>query len=283
MEIAVAMLRKTLDNIATYNSFHQLFHFSRKDLQSDYYFIFKSEVERANLLQQQLFELAQTMSGQFSFIPESSKPFLSGEIKGEALSSFCAKKLDWCVEVSKEAADDYQRLIKKAQENNLISDNLPDLARQGIFLQLILWSKPIIDAGLIDFSLIQKLKDDFECWFEKNDNCLGWFHGNIVDDLIVSKNDIYLFNFSLVPRMGKNYYDFLRSLNSIFLKFLQEKRVIPIERWIKKYLSHIPQKEIKLVMALEALKMLGQNILYHSVEDNLKEQKIILRFVKREW
>jgi len=157
------------------------------------------------------------------------------------------------------------------------------------FSRLNIWSKPVVDAGLIDFSFVQQLKKEFlKVIAKKGENFFGWFHGNIIGDhIIVSDKDIYLLDLNSVPRIGKGYYDFLRALNFMFLKVENEKQMVAsILKWKKQYLSEFDEDEVKLVFAFKNIGILGWDILYHNVEyvkgSFEAKKRLALRFIRQE-
>ncbi len=153
-----------------------------------------------------------------------------------------------------------------------------------------LWSKPIIDAGLIDFSLVQQIKKEFEDVInQKGKEFFIWSHGNIIGDhLIVSGKDIYLLDLNAVPRVGRGYYDFLHALDFMFLKSEDEEKVFTsIPGWIKQYLSGFDEDEVKLVFAFRNIGILGWDIIHEKVEylkeDLEKKKQLALKFIRREY
>lgn len=241
-----------------------------------------------------LLEAAKAIENKLSFkvpaiVKEGEGWILLEEIKGKSLNDFYGDMPDWCVETSKKVADDYQLVIQEIQK----TQNLGNLLAEGqewLFSRLNLWSKPIIDAGLIDFSLVQQLKREFEEVIErKGEKFFQRVHGNIIGDhLIVSGENIYLLDLNAVPRAGRGYHDFLRALDFMFLKSEDEEKVfVSIPRWIKQYLSGFDEDEVKLVFAFRNVGILGWDILKHKAEEgkgNIERKKqLALKFIRREY
>lgn len=244
--------------------------------------------------QVELLKTAKAIENQLCFkVPKIVKNgkgwILLKEIQGQLLNDFYREKPDWCVEMSKKIADDYQKVIREIQKKQ----NLGDLINEGqkwLFSRLNLWSKPIVDAGLIDFSLVQQLKKEFgDIISRKGENFFSWVHGNIIGDhLIVSGEDIYLLDLNAVPRAGRGYHDFLRALDFMFLKSEDEEKVFSsISKWTKQYLSEFDENEVKLVFAFRNIGILGWDILKHKAEEgrgNIERKKqLALKFIRREY
>lgn len=249
---------------------------------------------RIDPFQIRLFELAKEMESQLCFkVPAILKSgddwFLMEYIEGAPLNDFYVGKPDWCVRVSKEIVDSYQLLIAEMLRRQPIG-NLLDDGKKWLFSRLGLWSKPIVDAGLIDFSLVQELEREFRGVIAQKDETLfGWSHGNIIGDhILVSGNDLYLFDLNIVPRAGRGYHDFLRALDFMFLKSSNEQEIFEsIPRWVRQYLSEFDENEVRLIFAFRFVGILGWDILHNRVEyvkGNLEKKKgFALRFIRREW
>ena len=242
----------------------------------------------------QLFKTAKTIESRLCFkvpaiINQGEGWILLEEVRGKLLNNFYDSKTNWCVENSKKIADSFQLVIQELQKTRSFGKLLPE-GQEWFFSRLNMWSKPIVDAGLIDFSLVQQLKKDFEAVIsEKGKDFFGWFHGNIIGDhIIVSGEDIYLLDLHAVPRAGKGYHDFLRALDFIFLKTKNEDQVFnSIPGWIKQYLSDYNETEVKLVFAFRNIGILGWDILQHKAEEgqvNIENKKqLALKFINREY
>ena len=250
---------------------------------------------RIDNFQVQLLKAAKLIESQLYFkIPTIIKQgegwILLEEVKGQFLNEFYDKKPDWCVEVSKKIADSYQLVIQEIQRSQSLGSLLAD-GQEWLFSRLNLWSKPIVDAGLIDFSLVQQLKREFEETISrKGKNFFGWVHGNIIGDhIIVSGEDVYLLDLNAVPRAGRGYHDFLRSLDFMFLKTENEERVFAsVPMWMKQHLSEFDEAEVRLVFAFRNIGILGWDILHHNVEYTAGDleatkKQLALKFIKREY
>lgn len=245
-------------------------------------------------LQAELLKAAKAIESKLSFkVPTLAKEgddwLLLKEIEGQYLNDFYREKLDWCVEVSKKIADDYQLVIQELQKRQSLGGLLAE-GQEWLFSRLNLWSKPIIDAGLIDFSLVQQLKKEFEEVIgRKGEEFFQWAHGNIIGDhLIVSGENIYLLDLNSAPRAGRGYHDFLRALDFMFLKSEDEEKIFAsIPKWMKQYLSEFDEKEIKLVFAFRNIGILGWDILEHKAEEGMgnieRKKQLALKFIRREY
>lgn len=249
---------------------------------------------RIDPFQTQLLKTAKLMESQLYFkvptiIKQSENWILLEEVEGQFLNDFYDKKPDWCVEVSKKIADSYQLVVQEIQKEQNLGNLLAD-GQEWLFSRLNLWSKPIVDAELINFSLVQQLKKEFEeVIARKGEDFFSWVHGNIIGDhIIVSGEDIYLLDLNAVPRAGKGYHDFLRALDFMFLKAENEEQTFAsIPKWMNQYLSEFDETEVKLVFAFRNIGILGWDILHHKVEyikGNLETKKrLALKFIKREY
>ncbi|HRZ33993.1 MAG TPA: hypothetical protein P5548_03805 [Candidatus Moranbacteria bacterium] len=249
---------------------------------------------RIDPFQTQLLKTAKQMEAQLYFkvpaiIKQGESWILLEEVEGQFLNDLYDKKPDWCVEVSKKVADSYQLVIQEVQKTQSLGNLLAD-GQEWLFSRLNMWSKPIVDAGLIDFSLVQQLKQEFEEVINrKGKNFFGWVHGNIIGDhILVSGEDIYLIDLNAVPRAGRGYHDFLRALDFMFLKAENEEQMFAsIQKWMKQYLSEFDEAEVKLVFAFRNIGILGWDILHHKVEytkgDIEAKKQLALRFIKREY
>ena len=244
--------------------------------------------------QVRLFRVAKSIESRLRFkVPAIIKHgegwFLMEEVAGHPLSDFYGKRPGWSVEMSKIVADDYQWVIAEALKSQSLGDLLAD-GQKWLFSRLGLWSRPIIDAGLIDFSLVQKIEREFrEAIARKGEAFFGWSHGNIIGDhVFVSGKDLYLLDLNAVPRAGRGYHDFLRALDFLFLKSSNEAELFKsILAWIRQYLSEFDENEVKLVLAFRCIGILGWDILEKKVEylvgDAERKKQFALRFIKREW
>jgi tRNA A-37 threonylcarbamoyl transferase component Bud32 len=249
---------------------------------------------RIDPFQVQLLKTAKQIETQLYFkvpaiIRQSEGWILLEEVDGQFINDFYDKKPDWCVEVSKKVADSYQLVIQEVQKTQPLGNLLVD-GQEWLFSRLNMWSKPIVDAGLIDFSLVQQLKTEFEeVIAKKGDSFFGWVHGNVIGDhILVSGEEVYLIDLNAVPRAGRGYHDFLRALDFMFLKASDEEQMFTsIQRWMKQYLSEFDEAEVKLVFAFRNIGILGWDILHHNVEytkgDVEAKKRLALKFINREY
>lgn len=250
------------------------------------------KIGRIDPFQVLLFGLAKEMESKLCFkVPVILKSgdgwFLMEYIEGVPLNDFYDEKPGRCVRVSKEIADSYQVLIAEMLRRQSIG-NLFEEGREWLFSRLGLWSKSIVDVGLIDFSLVQKLEHEFrEVIARKGQEFFEWSHGNVIGDhILVSGNDFYLLDLNVVPRAGRGYHDFLRALDFMFLKSSDEQGIFEsIPRWVRQYLSEFDENEVRLVLAFRFIGILGWDILHNQAEyvrGNLKEKKeLALQFIRR--
>ena len=262
-----------------------------KDNQENFFILKTGKIDP---FQVQLFQVAKSLESKLSFkvpviIKQGDGWILFEQIEGKSLNEFYEEKPGWCVEMSKKIADDYQLVIRELQKTQPLGNLLAE-GQEWLFSRLSMWSKPIIDAGLINFSLVQQIKRELEkAISQRGENFFGWVHGNIIGDhIIVSGNDVYLVDLNVVPRAGKEYHDFLRALDFMFIKTRDEEKVFKaIPGWIKQYLSDFDRDEIKLVFAFRNIGILGWDIIKHKAEEgngNIERKKhLALRFIKREY
>lgn len=265
--------------------------FKVKDNQDTLFILKTGNIEP---LQIQLFQIAKLLENKLAFkVPAIIKQgvgwILFEYIDGKPLNDFFEEKQDWCIKVSKKISDDYQLVVQELQKTQLLGNLLAD-GKEWFFSRLNMWSKPIIDAGLIDFPLIQQLKKEFEEIINKNDaDFFGWVHGNIIGDhILVSDENLYLLDLDVVPRIGGKYYDFLRSLDFAFIKSKDEEKVFKsIPKWMKQYLANFSEMEIKLVFAFRNIGILGWDMIHCKAEDgkeNVERKKqLALKFIRREY
>lgn len=249
---------------------------------------------RIDPFQVQLLKTAKLIEAQLYFkvpaiIKQGEGWILLEEVEGQFLNDFYDKKPDWCVEASKKVADSYQLVIAETLKTQMLGDLLVD-GQEWLYSRLNMWSKSIVDAGLLDFSVIQQLKTEFEeVIARKGENFFGWVHGNVIGDhILVSGEDIYLLDLNAVPRAGRGYHDFLRALDFMFLKAENEEKMFAfIPKWMKQYLSEFDEAEVKLVFAFRNIGILGWDILHHNVEytkgDLERKKQLALKFIRREY
>jgi len=249
---------------------------------------------RIDPFQVKLLKSAKSIESQLFFrvpaiIQQGTGWVLLEKVEGVFLNDFYDDKPDWCIEISKKVADSYQLVIQEMQKTQSFGNLLED-GQEWLFSRLNMWSKPIVEAGLIDFSLVQQLKKEFEeVIAKKGGEFFNWSHGNIVGDhIIISGEHVYLLDLSAVPRAGKDYYDFLRALDFMFLKAENGEQIFTsITKWIKQHLSEFDEDEVKLVFAFRSIGVLGWDILHHKVEyttgDLEAKKKLALKFIKRDY
>ncbi len=228
-------------------------------------------------------------SSMFSMASEDGNFWKPAEnMPGKFLYTFFEERPDWVVEMNKKISDDYQKVIEKFLGEKFEKDLLAE-GKDWIFEKLELWIRPIIDAGLIKAEEIEKIKDDFrEIISRKSEEFFGQFHGNVIGDHIFIGEDTtpYLLGMRIVPRPGRGYYDFLRSLDWMLLKADKENNFDRTAGWMQKYLGDYDWEEIKLVFALRCVGIMGWDALHrgdHGVGDFEQKKEMLLKFIRREY
>lgn len=250
---------------------------------------------RIESFQVKLLKKAKELEGDLCFkVPDIEKEgedwLLLEKIDGCLLNEYYKNDSDGCAKISNDIAYDYQKLILAVNQNNELGDVLLD-GEQWLYSRLNIWSKPIVEADMIDISLVKRLKDDFAKNIKKKGaNFFGWAHGNITGDHVMktSTGDAYLFDLDVVARVGKGYYDFLRALDFMFFKAENEQEIYEkIPRWMEKYLGDFSQEEVRLIFAFRNIGILGWDFLHNkSVEqekniNNYKKINMLLNFIDR--
>lgn len=212
------------------------------------------------------------------------------KIEGQWIYEKFQEELGFVIETSKRVADDYQKVIARAQAE-AISSNLVDVeeGKKWVFGSFLKWSGPIVEVGYLDHREVVKLIEDFERAIEqKRENFFGYAHGNITGDHIFIGEDgvVYLFGMRIVLRPGRGYYDFLRALDWLLLKTPNDARTVELFiGWMKANLSAENWDEVKLVFALRCMGILGWDMLHRGDEgsgDFSRKKDILLRFIRRE-
>lgn len=223
--------------------------------------------------------------------PDGNSWILKKAVPGRDLKNYFDSNPEWVVETSKKIVDDYQKVIARYFEQNPTErGNLLEDGRKWLFGNLLKWSGPIVEEGLISHLEIRELLDDFESLVRgKGEDLFGYAHGNVIGDHIyVGENKtLYLLGMRIVPRPGKGYYDFLRALDWLFLKMPNEeenfKRIVG---WMKKYIAEYNWEEVQFVFALRCVGILGWDMLHRGDfgEGNIQKKKeFLLRFIRREY
>lgn len=248
---------------------------------------------RIEPFQGRLMKIAEEMEADLCFkVPAIAKQgagwILMEEIKGKFLNDFYVENPDWYSEVSKKVSDDYQKVVAKFLEKETPGNLLED-GKKWLFSMLCSWGGPIIEEGLMDFQTIKNLGEKFEAVVsDKGEDFFGWFHGNIIGDHLIIKNeDVYLLDLHIASRPGKGYYDFLRALDWILLKTDNaETDLNRIVGWMKQYLEQYDREEVKLVIALRCIGILGWDMLHQGdlgKGDAEIKKKLLMKFIGREF
>lgn len=137
---------------------------------------------------------------------------------------------------------------------------------------------------------MEKLKEDFENLIaKKRDDTFGLVHGNVIGDhIFITENKTpYLLGMRIVPKIGKGYYDFLRSLDWIFLKSeSNEKNFDFVISQMKEKTSDFDWEEVRLVFALRCLGVLGWDVVNrgdYGEGDKSEKMKFLLKFIRRNY
>lgn len=214
---------------------------------------------------------------------------LMEEVQGQFLHELYEDSPGFCIEISRRIANDYQHIAISIDNRNLSGDLL-QVGQMRLYSRLNIWSKPLVDAGLIDFTLVQQIAQEFQkIVARKGEDFFAWVHGNIIGDHVIMKDDLpYLLDLESVPWVGRGYYDLLRALDFMFLMSQDAERMrVAIPQWINMYTHHHNQEEVRLVFALRNIGILGWDILHNSVPyvvgDIEKKKEIALQFIKREY
>jgi len=244
-----------------------------------------------NSSQIKLLEIAKSLELELCFkVPEIVKYekeyIILEEINGNLLNAESANNLDKYIEISKNISDDYQKVIEEYLKTEGLG-GLLELGSKWLFEKLDQWSQPIIDNGLVDKARIEELKIMFlEKVENKGEEFFGWAHGNIIGDHVVAnKKGEYLLDLEILPRPGKNYYDFLRSLDWIFLKS-DKLSFDKATDYMAQYLTDFDSEDVKLVFAFRCIGILGWDMLKNGdlgEGDSSQKKRDLVRFIKMKY
>lgn len=258
----------------------------------------KKANEEILVFQQKLVPLIRKMhdDGKICFSSVLHEPASGGhswqpneKIRGVFLNELFEAQADWAIEVSKNISDDYQKVIVKYfKEYPSKQKNILEVGSEWLFASLSRWSELIMEERLMHNDEVETLKSDFENAIKvKKEEFFGYCHGNVIGDhVFVGENkELYLFGTRIVPRPGRKYYDFLRSIDWFLLKSDNKKTDYEtIIGWMNKYLSDVDMEELKLVFALRCIGILGWDILHRGdlgKGDVQTKKKLLLRFIKK--
>lgn len=212
-------------------------------------------------------------------------------IKGNYIYKNLDANSDWVVETSKKVVDDYQKVIAEYfRRNPSKTGNLMEDGKNWLFGKLLMWSGSIVEDGLISHQKIAELTKAFEEVIQKKgEGFFGYCHGNVIGDHIYVGEDktLYLLGMRIVPRPGKDHYDFLRTLDWILLK--TDNASVDFHRvagWMKQYLKQYDWEEVKLIFALRCIGILGWDMLHRGdfgKGDTEMKKKLLLKFIRREY
>ncbi|MCK9379002.1 MAG: hypothetical protein M0P97_02565 [Candidatus Moranbacteria bacterium] len=285
-----AIIKENSLQLIEVGSFLQKKHIARvKNAKGDCFILKAGRIEP---FQVELLKTAKKIESQLCFkvpviVKQGDGWILMKEIEGKFLNDFYKERPEWCADVCKKIADDYKLVIQEIQKEKSFGNLLGD-GQEWFFSKLDLWSKPIVDTGLIDFSEVQEIKKECEAIIsKKRESFFSWVHGNIIGDhIIISGKDVYLLDLNAVPRIGGEYYDFLRALDFMFLKAKDNEKIFSlISELMKRYLSEFDEDEVKLVFAFRSIGMLGWDIIHNKDEcGNIEEKKqLALKLIKRKY
>lgn len=213
-------------------------------------------------------------------------------ICGKYLYEYYDNDSDWVVDISKQTAEDYKKVINEAVKEGIVKlENFEiEKSKQWLFESLDNWSKSLLASNLISNDVVEKIKSDFETIIStEGASFFSLAHGNIIGDhiFIDENNKIYLLGMRIVSRPGNGYYDLLRSLDWLILKTSNdEEKFEKTIDYMKKYLLDFDWEQIKLVFAFRCIGILGWDILYRGdigTGDLKKKKEILLRFINREY
>lgn len=254
-----------------------------------------------DLFQPKLLKMAKRMEGELCFrvpdvIEEGNGWYLMHKIKGLSLNDLIEKNPQEYVDKTFQLSGSYQELVRKMHRNFIESGESKKLFAAGsgydwAMSRILLWGMPIVKAGLLPFSEIQKIQKDFKEKFWKGGAISQLCHGNIIGDhVILSDDGPYLLDLSMNPRPSFGVvYDFLRSLDFMVLKAdkNQSEIIKDIPGWISKYLAGFDEEEVNLVFALRCLGALGWDMLQgegkdYIIGDREEKTKFFLKMIRRE-
>jgi hypothetical protein len=223
------------------------------------------------------------------------KWFLMTKINGRELNDFYNTDPDLSVNLCAQTANDYQKLVSRFKEIRPIENKLE---KGTNWITSVLspesnnsWTKTIIEANLATKEYSHELLREFQAAIEKEgENFFGEVHGNIIGDhiLVDSQSQPWLLDPAVNIRPGKDCYEFLRSLDFMFLKYSDEEEFFrKLPDWINQHLPDIPKERIKLIFSLRTAGILGWDMLHHKVQypngDMKKKKGIALKFFLRQY
>ncbi|MBD3299904.1 MAG: hypothetical protein GF347_00980 [Candidatus Moranbacteria bacterium] len=205
---------------------------------------------------------------------------------------------DYAVQVCKQIAFDYQHVIAEFIEEYGCDklENLLEDGRKWTLKVLKKWGKTLVESNQINIDindLVKIEKELREIIKQKGSNFFGYFEGNIIGDhIFIEKEtkDVYLAGMRIVPRIGKGYYDFLRSLDWMFLKTpSNQEQFNQIVEYMKGYCNehNFDWEEMKLVAATRFIGI-GWDMLDASrgdlgAGDKMEKLKYLEKFIKRDY
>lgn len=292
-----AIIIAVLKNRYLFNLFHVILNVMRKMEEN-------IRLKRANEnivnLQQELVPLVSKLWDKkeirFTTVPAVGDPGghywePQDHISGEYIYKAFDTNPDRVIETSKKVADDYQKVIAEYFKQNPDKvGNLLEEGRNWLFGKLLMWGGSIVEEGLMSHREIAELAEAFEDIIqEKGEGFFGYFHGNTIGDHIyVDENEtLYLLGMRIVPRPGKGYYDFLRALDWLLLKTdNKEANFNRTVGWIKQYFGQYDWEEVKLVMAIRCIGILGWDMLHRGdfgKGDVESKKQLLLGFIRRKY
>ncbi len=254
-------------------------------------------------LQATLVPLVQEMfrSGEICFTSDFYQATESGhnwilkeKIPGNFLVESYEKNPERYFQISQKIAQDYQKVIRRYFEKyEQSTEDLLESGKRKLFGNFFKWSGLIVEAGLLQHEEVLILAEEFEKLIaKKGADFFGYTHGNVIGDhvFVANQNEqetFYLLGMRFTPSPVPDCYDFLRSLDWIFLKsFSDEKNFQAIVGNLKKCSAEFGQAEISLIFALRAIGILGWDMLQRGdwgVGDKDEKIKYLLKFIRREW
>lgn len=249
---------------------------------------------RIHPFQSELLDIAKSLEDTLCFrvpkkIREGEGWLLLEEAEGQPLNDFFSDYPDRVVEISKRISDDYQKVVEALGKKQLLPSPFPQ-GKEWLFSRLSMWSEPIVTEKLLLSDEVLRVQKRFEDFIQdRGEASFGWFHGNIIGDhILVSWEKPYLLDLELVSRIGKGYYDFLRSLDFfLFVSRRSDEAFASLARWMQQYLGEYDEEEVRLVFTYRCIGVLGWDILHEKVEyfegEVERKKKIFLRCIRGEY
>lgn len=235
-----------------------------------------------NETQKNLLRTARSMQRELCFrvpriITSGNDWILLEDVRGEFLYRH---RGEW-VGIIQSIALDYQKVLVAAGKKEDFGDLLHD-GQKHLYAMLNMWSKPIIDAGLMERAVVRHIAEELSAVIaRRGERFFTWGHGDIIGDHAILRDGMpYLLDPDVVPCAGRGYHDFLRALSMLLLHaedVAVMRRRIP--KWMKMHTYQYDKEEVRLVFSLLNMGVLRDML--HARRDEAKE-RLMLQFIKRE-